>query len=157
MTKFETKYFTRFNFTEDQIIRYYNNASRDLEIAEENRRPEVIFTYSYNALIKGGIALVAKIGKVKIRSIPGHHIKIIEKMSDILKDSSVNEIGNAMRMKRNEDFYAGGVFISEKESEDYYIFVKEVLSKIMVLMGTGGDPKWNSYTFHRVNNQDNFS
>lgn len=142
MTRFETKYFTRFNFTEDQIIRYSNNASRDLEIAEENRRPEVKFTplecpckiltgftYSYNALIKGGIALVAKIGKVKIRSIPGHHIKIIEKMSDILKDSSVNEIGNAMRMKRNEDFYAGGVFISEKESEDYYIFVKEVLSK----------------------------
>lgn len=134
MTRFETKYFTRFSFTKEQILRYCNNALRDLEIAEENRRPEVKFTYSYNALIKGGIALVAKVGKVKIRSIPGHHIKIIEKMSDILKDDSVNEIGNAMRMKRNEDLYAGGVFVSGKEGEDYCIFVKEVLSKIIELI-----------------------
>ncbi len=134
MTKFESKYFIRWNFTEEQIILYYNNALRDLQIATENKRPEVKFTYSYNALIKGGIALVAKIGKVKIRSIPGHHVKIIEKMSEILKDNSINELGNAMRMKRNEDFYAGGIFISEKESEDYHVFVKEILFKITGLV-----------------------
>ena len=134
MTKFESKYFIRWNFTEEQIILFYNNALRDLQIATENKRPEVKFTYSYNALIKGGIALVAKIGKVKIRSIPGHHVKIIEKMSEILKDNSINELGNAMRMKRNEDFYAGGIFISEKESEDYHVFVKEILFKITGLV-----------------------
>jgi hypothetical protein len=134
MTKFESKYFTKLNFTEEQIIQYYNNALKDLQIATENKRPEVKFTYSYNALIKGGIALVAKIGKVKIRSIPGHHIKIIEKMSETLKDNSINELGNAMWMKRNKDFYVGGIFISEKESEDYHGFVKEILFKIMELI-----------------------
>jgi len=37
MTEFESKYFTRLNFTEEQIIQYYNNASRDLHIAAENK------------------------------------------------------------------------------------------------------------------------
>lgn len=55
-------------------------------------------------------------------------------MSEILKDNSINELGNAMRMKRNKDFYVGGIFISEKESEDYHGFVKEILFKIMELI-----------------------
>ena len=75
MTEFESKYFKKSDFKEEQIIQYYDNALRDLQIAAENKRPEVKFTYSYNALIKGGITLVAKIGKVKIRSVAGHHIK----------------------------------------------------------------------------------
>jgi hypothetical protein len=119
MIKFETAYFSKFNFTEEQIAQFLNNALKDLEIAKENIRPEVKFSYSYSAFIKGGIALLAKVGRVKIRSIPGHHVKIIEKMKEILKDETVEIIGNAMRSKRNEDFYGGGVLISEKESVDY--------------------------------------
>jgi len=118
MIKFETAYFNKFNFTEEQNTQFLNNALKDLEIAKENIRPEVKFSYSYSAFIKGGIALLAKVGKVKIRSIPGHHVKIIEKMKEILKDETVEIIGNAMRSKRNEDFYGGGVLISEKESKD---------------------------------------
>jgi len=73
---------------------------------------------------------LAKVGKVKIRSIPGHHMKIIEKMKEILKDETVEIIGNAMRSKRNEDFYGGGVLISEKESTDYNLFVEKVFVTI---------------------------
>ena len=102
---FERKYFLKFNFSPIQIDRYLNNALKDLGIAKENKRPEVKFTYSYSALIKSGIALLAKIAKVKIRSISGHHIKIIEKMSEVLNDKSIQNIGNAMRMKRNIDLY----------------------------------------------------
>jgi hypothetical protein len=111
MIKFETAYFNKFDFTEEQVARFLNNALKDLEIAKENSRPEVKFSYSYSAFIKGGMALLAKVGKVKIRSIPGHHVKIIEKMKEILKDETVEIIGNAMRSKRNEDFYGGGVLI----------------------------------------------
>lgn len=130
MIKFETAYFSKFNFTEEQINQFLNNALKDLEIAKENRRPEVKFSYSYSAFIKGGIALLAKVGKVKIRSIPGHHMKIIEKMKEILKDETVEIIGNAMRSKRNEDFYGGGILISEKESMDYNLFVEKVFVTI---------------------------
>lgn len=130
MIKFETAYFSKFNFTEEQINQFLNNALKDLEIAKENSRPEVKFSYSYSAFIKGGIALLAKVGKVKIRSIPGHHMKIIEKMKEILKDETVEIIGNAMRSKRNEDFYGGGVLISEKESVDYNLFVEKVFVTI---------------------------
>jgi hypothetical protein len=40
-----------------------------------------------------------------------------------------------MRMKRNKVLYVGDVFISEKENEGYRLFVKEILSKIIVLLG----------------------
>jgi hypothetical protein len=130
MIKFEAAYFRKFNFTEEQINQFLNNALKDLEIAKENSRPEVKFSYSYSAFIKGGIALLAKVGKVKVRSIPGHHVKIIEKMKEILKDEIVETIGNAMRTKRNEDFYGGGILISEKESKDYNLFVEKVFVTI---------------------------
>ncbi len=131
---FERKYFLKFNFSPIQIDRYLNNALKDLGIAKENKRPEVKFTYSYSALIKSGIALLAKIAKVKIRSISGHHIKIIEKMSEVLNDKSIQNIGNAMRMKRNIDLYSGGIFISEKEAKDFYKFVEKLLFKIKRLI-----------------------
>lgn len=130
MMNFETKYFVKFDFSDKQIGQYLSNALKDLEIAQENKRPEVKFNYSYTALIKGGIALIAKIGNVRSRSILGHHIKIIEKMSEILKDENINEVGNSMRMKRNRDLYSGGVFISDKESEDFYFFIEKVLFKV---------------------------
>ena len=92
------------------------------------------FTYAYQALIKGGIALIAKIGKVKIRSVPGHHIKILEKMSEILKEETIFTIGNAMRMKRNLDLYSGGEIITEKEANEYLEFVESVLKTIEKLV-----------------------
>lgn len=130
MIKFEIKYFVRFDFSDKQRGQYLSNSLRDLEIARENKRSEVKFNYSYTALIKGGIALIAKIGQVKTRSIPGHHIKILEKMSEILQDETINEVGNLMRMKRNRDLYSGGVFISDKESKDFYFFIEKVLFKV---------------------------
>ncbi len=130
MIRFEKRYFVKFDFSDEQIGQYFSNALRDLEIAQENERPEVKFNYSYTALIKGGIALIAKIGKVKVRSIPGHHLKIIEKMSEILQDESIKEVANSMRMKRNIDLYSGGIFVSDKESKDFYGFAEDVLFRI---------------------------
>jgi hypothetical protein len=130
MSHFETTFFQRHNFTAEQVLALLKNAKRDLNIAKNDSFPEVKFTYSYTALIKTGISLIAKTGKVKVRSIQGHHIKIIEKMSAILKNKEITEIGNAMRTKRNLDFYGGGVIISEKESRDYYHFVEKVYQEV---------------------------
>ncbi|MDP2653734.1 MAG: hypothetical protein Q8Q08_06855 [Candidatus Omnitrophota bacterium] len=129
MTRFEKEYFQPLDFTGEQIQRYWDSASRDFEIAEKDAFREVKFSYAYQALIKTGIALLAKAGKVKVRSVPGHHIKILEKVSALLKDPDVLTIGNVMRMKRNQDLYSGGEFISDKEAEDYLKFVARVMVK----------------------------
>ncbi len=132
MTKFETKYFQRFKFEPSQIKRYFENALRDFTIAKDDAHLEVRFNYCYNSLIKAGIALLAASGGVKVRSIVGHHIKIIEKMAEILKDDSIITIANAMRMKRNEDLYGGGIFISEKEVEEYLEYTGNLINKVKI-------------------------
>ena len=131
----DQEFFKKFNFQSDEIERYLQSALHDLEIAEKDRFSEVKFTYSYQALIKTGIALLAKIEKVKVRSMPGHHMKIIEKMSEILEDEDVAAIGNAMRMKRNTDLHGGGELIGEKEAEDYLEFVRKVIEKSKKVIG----------------------
>ena len=61
----------------EQVDKYLVNAKRDIEIAIEDEHPEVKFTYCYQALLKSGIALLSS-KQLKARSVPGHHIKIIE-------------------------------------------------------------------------------
>lgn len=87
------------------------------------------FNYAYTALIKAGIALLS-FYQVKIRSVPGHHVKIIDKMSEILGDDTINDIGNVMRSKRNMDFYSGGIEVTKKECSEYIQFVDNVLIRI---------------------------
>lgn len=129
MTSFEKEYFQKFKFTPSQINRYYQNAVRDFNIAKKDSFTEVQFTYCYQALIKIGIALLAKRGSVKVRSVPGHHVKILSKLSEILGDADIFTLGNAMRMKRNRDLYDAGAVIGKKEAQDYIKFVDRVIKK----------------------------
>jgi hypothetical protein len=127
--RFDDKYFIDFNFTKDQLRKNYDNALKDLRIAKEDKIIEVKFTYTYSAFIKGGITLLSFHNK-KVKSVPGHHIKIIEVLASILKDQDVEIMGNAMRLKRNRDFYEGGVEVSQKESAEYLEFAGNILDKI---------------------------
>ncbi len=127
--KFDRGYFKKFDFKPGDLKRYRDSALRDLEIAQKVNISEVKFTYSYQALIKIGIALLAKVGRVKVRSKPGHHVKILEKTSEILNEKDAAAIGNSMRMKRNTDLYGGGELIGEKEALDYLKFVQRMIEK----------------------------
>lgn len=62
--------------------------------------------------------------------IPGHHIKIIEVLSEILNDDTIVSVGNAMRNTRNLDLYCGETTITQKQSLDYYNYVKTILEKV---------------------------
>ena len=130
MTEFEREFFKKQKFAEEEIKRFLETARHDLEIAQKDPFPEVRFTYSFQALIKAGIALIAKVGEVKVRSIPGHHAKIMEKMSEILKDPDISKIGHAMRTTRNTDLYGGGKPIGENEAKDYLKFTEGVIQKV---------------------------
>jgi len=122
MIIFEDKYFQKINFTKEQISDYFLSAKRDLEIAKDSKRTEVVFKFSYDALIKLGIALIAEKGR-KVRSAQGHHVKILEKMSDILKNEDIETIGNKMRQDRNHDLYDGEMTISKKQTTEYLKFI----------------------------------
>lgn len=128
------KFFTDFAFTPEQVSKNLQNAKRDLGIARQDTILDVKFTYAYTALIKSGIALLSH-HKLKVRSIPGHHIKLIEKLTEILGDQAISDLGNAMRQKRNVDLYAGGTDITAKECAEYLDFVEGVFLKVSEKMG----------------------
>ncbi len=130
MINFESNYFKKLKFTESQIQQYFMSAKKSLEIAQQSNIPEVIFKFSYDALIKLGIALIAKRG-YKARSVKGHHIKILEKASLLLKNKKINTTGNEMRQKRNIDLYDGGTLISKKDSQAYAEFIQGVFNKTL--------------------------
>ena len=143
MTSFDPTFFRAFEPTDEQIHRYLENAERDLGIAENDRFLEVRFTYAYQALIKGGIALIARKGKVRVRGIPGHHMQILSKMGEIMNDPDIDAIGNAMRTKRNLDLYEGGTILSEKDVDEYFSFVSNVLKRVQSSISS---PPHNSKT-----------
>lgn len=128
MKNFDPKFFVKMNFTQGQIEKYLQSVEHNLRIAESVRIPEVIFKFSYDALIKLGVALLAREG-FKIKSRTGHHIKILEIMGLILQDEEVEIMGNVMRKKRNLDLYGEGVIVSTKEANTYFSFVKRLFTK----------------------------
>ena len=87
---------------------------------------EVIFKFSYDSLVKTGLTSIAFYG-YRVKSRQGHHIKILEKLSQILDNKSIKIMGEAMRKKRNLDLYDGGTIISEKEAEEYLNFIRDAI------------------------------
>ena len=128
MINFESQHFQKLTFQEKQIDQFLLSARHDLKIAEESDVPDVVFKFGYDALIKLGIALIAKKG-YKVRNTPGHHIKILEKLSQLLKDEDIVVLGNKMRQERNVNLYDGGFFVGEKDSLEYLEFVKSTFKK----------------------------
>jgi len=126
---FNQQFFHKKTFSQESIEKYLANALRDLHIATKNKDPEVVFTFTYATLIKAGITLIAKLG-YKVSSKAGHHIKILEKLAQILEDENVNIVGQTMRKKRNADLYKGGIIVSSKEVKSYLGFVKKIVRKV---------------------------
>jgi hypothetical protein len=69
--------FEKFHFSKRQIRKYYQSAIRDLKIASNSKIPEVIFRFSYDALVKLAIAVCAKNG-LRVKARKGHHIELIK-------------------------------------------------------------------------------
>ena len=128
MINFESQHFQKLVFKEKQIDQFLMSARHDLKIAEESGISDVVFKFSYDALVKLGIMLIAKKG-CKVRSNAGQHVKILEKLSQLLKDEDILVLGNKMRQERNVNLYDGGFFVGEKDSLEYLEFVKSTFKK----------------------------
>ncbi len=132
MRSFSKDCFQKFDFSPEEMQRLLDGAARDLEIAEKGNFIEVRFTYAYQALLKSGIALIAREKGLKVRAVPGHHVQVLSGLSLLLKAPRIEVIGNAMRMKRNTDLYGGGEFFSDKQVDDYLKFVTGVVKSVQV-------------------------
>lgn len=121
--------FVNFAFTPEQVFKNLHNALRDLDIARRDAILEVKFTYAYSALLKAGIALLSG-RNLKVRSVPGHHARIIEKLAELLGDKAVEDLGNVMRIRRNADLYSGGTDVTEKDCGEYLAFVEGVVARV---------------------------
>jgi len=131
--KFDDKYFAKFEFTKEQIDANLKNALRDLDIAKKDEFLDVKFNYTYTALLKAGITLISFNGR-KVKSTRGHHIKIIEILTELLADDGISALGNLMRSKRNSDLYDGGIEVTRKECKEYIDFVEAILGKVKRLV-----------------------
>ncbi len=120
--------FEEFNFSARQINHYFNAASRDFKIAAGSSVPEIIFRFSYDALIKLAISICAK-NSLRVKARAGHHIELLKQLSEFIDDKEIDAIGNQMRRKRNYDLYGGGILMSEKEAEEYREWLKNIFVK----------------------------
>jgi hypothetical protein len=120
--------FEKFVFSKNQVLKYHKSALRDLKIAKNANENEVKFRFCYDSLLKLAIAVCAK-NNLRIKSRQGHHVKLIDKMSDILNEKDIKIIGQEMREKRNWDLYGGGVLLSEKETKEYLKWTENIFKK----------------------------
>ncbi len=112
--KFDKNYFNRQRFTQIELEKYYNSIRKNLTIAQSNPEPEIRFHFTYMALLKIGIYLLAKKG-YRVKSRPGHHQKIIETLSEILNNEDIVIIGDKMRKDRNLDLYSADIDVPQKK------------------------------------------
>lgn len=128
MIEFDQHEFQKLKFSSEQLAKYLASAKHDFKIAVGSDIPDVIFKFSYDALLKIGIYLIAKAG-YKVRSRTGHHFRIVEKLSRLLNDDNIAVLGNKMRQERNIGLYLGGLSVSQKEALAFLDFVKSVFDK----------------------------
>lgn len=129
--------FEKFVFSDGQVEKYYKSAIRDFKIAREAKETEVNFRFCYDALLKLAIAVCAK-NNLRVKSRQGHHIKLIDKLAEILENNDINIIGQEMRSKRNWDLYGGGIIISQKESAEYLEWTANIFTQADIYLHKHG-------------------
>lgn len=126
--KIDKNFFNKVEFNQNQLDNIFISAKKDLLVAKSSEIIEVIFRFCYDSLLKFGMYILAKNG-YKVRSVPGHHQKIIEQVSAIVKNEDIFIMGNRMRRQRNFDLYDCVFTVSEKDVFEYLKFVDNIINK----------------------------
>ena len=129
--KLDQKHFQKKHFSGDDLAKLAANCKRDLDIAKKSDVPEVVFKFSYDAFLKGCIALVAAEG-YRPNSKLRHHRAVISAARRVLGSKFRDRIiyCDTMRKKRNLDLYGGGVIVSLSESRQFLKVVSEIFEEI---------------------------
>ncbi|MFA5271438.1 MAG: hypothetical protein WC412_03735 [Candidatus Omnitrophota bacterium] len=125
----DKNFFVKQNFRPEELSKYKQSAKHNLGIAKTNEEPEVVFHFTYMALIKIGIYCLAKDG-YRAKSRPGHHQKIIEYLSQVFGSEDIGIIGDKMRKDRNLEMYCAETLYSQEEIKEYLKFVEGLYKQI---------------------------
>lgn len=128
--KFDKNYFVKQSFNPDELEKYRKSVIYYLNIAKTAVEAVVKFHFTYMALIKIGIYLIAKAG-YRIKSRPGHHQKIIETLSKLAGNEDILLIGDKMRRGRNLDFYSSDSMITDTEAAQNLKFIEDTFQKLI--------------------------
>jgi len=117
----------------DQIAKYIASARKKLETARKTLEidEEASYQFAYEAMLKASLSLMLSSG-VRPRSLPGHHITIIEFAGEQLgKDyKHLISIFDRMRRKRNQAIYEVDVLISVTEARQALASAEQYLDAI---------------------------
>jgi hypothetical protein len=125
----DKNFFLKQVFSAEELEKLLKSVEKHLAISKKNMEPEVRFHFTYMTLIKIGIYLIAKKG-YRVKSRPGHHKILIEKLSEILSNEDIMLIGDKMRRRRNMDFYSADGMITETEANKDFEFVEEIYKSL---------------------------
>jgi len=125
---FNEELFQKQIFDASTVKKFLREAEVDLGLAYQNSEPRAQFWFVYSSFLRCGMALMATRG-YRVRSKEGHHIFIIQKIAEILNDSSILDAGDYMRKKRNKDAYREIVSPTEEEISRYLNFVSDIYKR----------------------------
>lgn len=104
-----------------QIERYLASADKKLSAARKTLDidEEASYQLAYEAMLKASLGFLLSHG-VRPRSLPGHHVTIIEFVERHLSGGARNLVAlfDRMRRKRHQALYDVGGFISRTEAEE---------------------------------------
>ncbi|MBU0705631.1 prepilin-type N-terminal cleavage/methylation domain-containing protein [Patescibacteria group bacterium] len=126
---FDPDFFRKISVKKEQTDALFKGAKRSLELALNSKEDEIILHFCYNAVIKLGIAVIAKKG-YKVRSIPGHHVKILEALAGLENLKTEIKYIDNIRKKRNIDLYEGEISLTNKEAAELIKITKKIFQSI---------------------------
>ena len=129
-------FFRKHEYSEQQRVQMWKNIEHDLAICINDGYSAVRFTYSYTVLIKLCIVVLSYYG-LRVRSVPGHHIALLQKCADVMNDQEIVTMGELMRVKRNKDLYDCRIEVSDSEVDAFVSFVNILHGKCKKHTATG--------------------
>lgn len=112
------------------IIKFFNSSVKKFKKAEKVLQidEEAAYQMFYESMLKASLALMLSYG-FRPRSLPGHHVNIIEFSAKKLGNhyAYIMNTFNKMRRKRNQVIYEADIEITEKEANNALETAKEYL------------------------------
>ena len=122
-------YFKPLKFTKDQLENYRLSLLQDYRIAKDNNTPQIVLRFSYDCMIKLAISELARQG-YKVRSIPGHHIALLDELAEIVGEADLAIVFNEYRQKRNRELYDGYCYATETEAHALFSLLESILTRL---------------------------
>jgi uncharacterized protein (UPF0332 family) len=121
----------------DQIRRFLESAEKKLKDAHRVAaiNSETSFQMAYESMLRAALGLMLRHGK-RPRSLPGHHVAIIEFAGGVLGEDFRGLIRHfdQMRRKRNDLLYEADDFVSETEVVESLKIAEKFLAQIKKIL-----------------------